>query len=88
MSSRDGVVVRADVRTDGGVSPNRKIPLVTCEIRLFWPDAAPQDHIDEAILLALGKVVLAAAEKRAERARTGADNVWLIPPDDWEPPGQ
>jgi hypothetical protein len=88
MSSRDGVVVRADVRTDGGVSPNRKIPLVSCEIRLFWPDAAPQEHIDEALLLAVGKVLKAAAEKRAERCRVGPDNVWLTPPDGWEPPGR
>lgn len=80
MASRDGVVVRAEVPCDGGVSPNRKIPAVTVEIRLFWPDKATEDEVAEALLQALGKTNLAYYEKRATLPNYG--RVWPVPPPD------
>jgi len=37
MGHRPHVYVRRLVRADPGVSPNRYVPLITVEIRAFWP---------------------------------------------------
>lgn len=49
MSRRRGVVARVDLDTDGGVSPNAYVPLVTCEVRVFWPPRATEAQIMDAI---------------------------------------
>lgn len=64
MSNRDGVVIRVDVPCEGGVSPNRKIPLVSVEIRGFWPDPATDQEVSAALLQAVGKFAVAYAAER------------------------
>jgi hypothetical protein len=56
-------VVRVDQPCDGGVSPNRKIPLVSVEIRAFWPAAATFDEVMMAVTQAVGKTVIAAQQE-------------------------
>lgn len=52
-----GVTVRTDA--DGGVSPNVYMPLVTAEVRLFWPPKATReqclDTLNQAVEEALDK---------------------------------
>ena len=42
-----GVTVRHDA--DGGQSPNFYMPLITAEVRLFWPPKATREQILDAL---------------------------------------
>lgn len=42
-----GVTVRADA--DGGKSPNTYMPLITAEVRLFWPPKATREQVLDAL---------------------------------------
>lgn len=57
MSRRRGAVVRVDVDADGGRSPNAHVPLVTCEVRVFWPPLATEAQIMQAVHDATDKAV-------------------------------
>jgi hypothetical protein len=81
MASRDGVVVRVDVPCDGGVSPNRKIPLVTAEIRLFWPDKATtveiMDALTGAVTQAMEEALMKFNEGPQHRCTSGRADGYL-----------
>ncbi|OZE95071.1 hypothetical protein CH302_19210 [Rhodococcus sp. 15-2388-1-1a] len=50
---------------DGGQSPNRTVPQITCEIRVFHPPAAELDDITGAIDEALAEVLNSVTDRTA-----------------------
>lgn len=59
MAKRPGLTVAVRNDADGGTSPNAYMPLVTAEIRLFWPPRATReqclDTLNQAVEEALDK---------------------------------
>jgi hypothetical protein len=37
VSRRTGIIKTVRVKVDGGESPNAYVPLITAEVRVFWP---------------------------------------------------
>ncbi|UYL87675.1 hypothetical protein SEA_VRESIDENCE_35 [Arthrobacter phage VResidence] len=69
MSSRPGVLATHIAPADGGVSPNRYIPSITAEVRVFWPPLATEAEILDALNRAVASAHKQIDERRAEYER-------------------
>lgn len=49
MARRPGFAVTVRADADGGVSPNTYMPLITAEVRLFWPPRATREQCLDAL---------------------------------------
>lgn len=58
MSKRPGLTVAVRNDADGGVSPNAYMPLITAEVRLFWPPRATREQILDSLNEAVEEALL------------------------------
>jgi len=49
MAQRPGIQLTVDKEADGGVSPNRFVPLISAHVRLYWPALATQSEVESAL---------------------------------------
>lgn len=66
MSARPGVLVTVREAADGGVSPNAYVPMVSVEVRAFWPPKSEPEAVEEAIQRAADQAIDEHRRKRAE----------------------
>lgn len=66
MSTRPGIVVKAENPADGGASPNQYPPVVTTEIRVFWPPLATEEQVLQTMAEATLDAIRAVVAKRRE----------------------
>lgn len=78
MSQRPSVYVSLRVPCDGGESPNRFLPEITAEIRLFFPPAAMQPNVTNVLLDAIDNAFRDLV--RLRRELYGAENAHGVPP--------
>lgn len=69
MSSRPGVLATVIAPADGGVSPNRYVPAITAEVRVFWPPKATEAEVMDALTRAVAKAQKQIEERIAEHER-------------------
>lgn len=49
MSSRPGVVVNVERPAEGGESPNRYVPWITAQVRVYWPPTSSYAEVVAAL---------------------------------------
>lgn len=69
MTSRPGIVATVRQPADGGQSPNRYVPEITAELRVFWPPRATPAEIRQAIDAAVDESYRKIGEILAKEAR-------------------
>ncbi len=66
MGHRPGILVSHKQVVDGGESPNRFVPVLTTEVRCYWPANTSWEMIDDAIEAACAEARLMAINKWEE----------------------
>jgi hypothetical protein len=79
MASRKGLIAQARLPIEEIPEPNRHIPLITADCRVYFPPNATRDQIVEAISQAVVELV---KQVDAEELPGALRNVWLAPPHD------
>lgn len=65
MSARPGVLVDVRRPADGGVSPNAYVPIISAEVRCFWPPRATEEEVAEVLREVFVETIRAVRSKRA-----------------------
>jgi uncharacterized sporulation protein YeaH/YhbH (DUF444 family) len=82
MSSRKGLIVQVRLPVEEIPEPNRHIPLITVDLRVYFPPNATKDQIQNAII----KAMLDMSHKIDDEELPGPlRNVWLVPPEGGAP---
>lgn len=76
MSQRASVYVVRRIPTDGGESPNRFVPQITIEIRVFFPPHTSPATVADQFLTVAAETMNEIRGYIDEERR----NVWLTPP--------
>lgn len=79
MTDRPNVYAIHNRFSDGGQPPDQYVPLVTAEVRVYWPPNATDDEIHGTLADAVEDANQQIAVKRAEHRRRRDDEAEVRP---------